>query len=146
LALSVLLGVIVTWAVWSRRDTKFRAWSFIGFLTGLPVSAAIIFVNMGWSTPCKYSTYTPYGEFEYEILGYQAIPETIIYLFIHTRYGPKTCSLPWSNSTAEKLKEGLAKGGNGSKLKGKSAWSMPGDPNVWNPPPEALGAPKAGEV
>ncbi len=144
--LSLLLGVLVTWAVWSRWPTKYRSWSFLGFLSALPVSLVVIFVSFGWSAPCKYALYNPTTEMEYDILGYQAIPETIIHLFVSTRYGPKTCSIPWSNSTQEKLKEGMEKGGTGSILKGTSRQMMPGDPNVWNPPPEPLGAEKTGEM
>lgn len=137
--ISLLIGVVTLYAVWSRRDTKYRLYAFLSFLVVVPLSAAPIAASMGWSTPCRLALAL---SDEYTILGYQGIPEQVIYLFVDTKYGPKTCSIPWANYKYEQLKEGLKKGGTGAILKGTSPFTSEGDPNIWNPPPEPALPPK----
>jgi hypothetical protein len=83
-----------------------------------------------------------YGD--YTIVGFSAIPEKVLYLFVETDYGPRVCDMPWSNFEYKKVKEGLEKGGTGAVMKGNSPFSLPGDPNIWSPPPEPALPPKEG--
>lgn len=93
-------GLITLWAVWSRAISKWRRLTIIGFLFWVFVSGGALLVSQGWSTPCYLLL-----PGSYNLIGFLPVPETTIYLFLDTQYGPKTCDIPWDSGKADELQK-----------------------------------------
>lgn len=119
--LCVLGGTLTLWAVWSRNITRWRTYTFLGFLATIFLSGAGILVSQGWSSPCWMLL-----PGKYNIIGYTFIPEKVIYLFLDTEYGPKTCSLPWSTEKAEELQKNEEEGGSEFEIGFGDGLGIPG--------------------
>ncbi len=115
--LSLLGGFLTLSAVWAHQITRWRLLSFLGLFMWILVSGGGLLVSQGWATQC--SLLLP-GK--YNILGYLPEPESRIYLFLGTEYGPKICYVPWNPAEADKLKEGEE---DGSEF--EISWGPPGE-------------------
>lgn len=125
ITLSVLMGLLTLWAVWSRYPTKWRTLSLILFIINIFLGGGAIGISQGWASSC--SLLLP-GK--YNMIGFLAKPQEAIYLFLDTQYGPKTCYIPWDTKNADDLQKNQEKNGSDFEIKwgddGKGGYNIPG--------------------
>lgn len=97
--LSVLGGLLALGAIWSRKITRWRLVSLLGFLASIFVSGLAIFASQGWAHNCRFLL-----PGHYEIITYTFDSEKIT-MFLETDFGPKACYIPFSSDEVEKLQK-----------------------------------------
>lgn len=118
--LSLAGGLLTLSAVWSRKITRWRLVTLLGYLASIVVTGGAVLVSQGWASPCYLLL-----PGKYSMISYLPVPEETIYLFLDTEYGPKTCYIPWDNGKADQLKKDEE--GDGSEF--TVEWGLKGEGN-----------------
>jgi len=126
-------GLLATFAIWSRRETKVRWLSVAGFIMAAPVIVVALSFTLGWPVPLIAGLNAPPGD--WQVLGSKMIAGDGIYLLLDSGDTPRHYKLPWDKKMSDKLQELLDGQQNGEK--GDLRMKMPPFEFSWsrkNPP------------
>jgi hypothetical protein len=106
LALTIVLGVLASFAIWARGYSRARGLAVVGFLLASPAAAGALGYSLGWPVPYVQGVTVPPGK--HPILGMKLLVGKGIYLLLDIgEEEPRYYSLPWSATDAQKLQEGM---------------------------------------
>lgn len=136
--LVLVLAVVTSLAIWSRRGSFARGWTVAAFLVSAPVSAGALAFALGWPVPFVAGLIAPAGD--WSVLGTKMIVGKGIYVLLDTGDVPRHYVLPWDRKMADKIQElldqGDANGGMRMKVKPyEFSWE-------WRDPPEIYADPQ----
>lgn len=99
---ALVLGAY-SWAlVWSRRDSVLRHVALPAWVILAPALALGSISLLGWHRPMDLAWYL---SDEYRVLGYKAVADEAIYLYVDDGGEPMALSIPWDGEKASKLQE-----------------------------------------
>ncbi len=112
---TVLFGLLATFAIWSRGYSRSRTLSFFSFIIFSPIAAGMIALSLGWAVPCVRGLTIPEGDLD--VLGSKLVEDFAIYVLVDTGNEPRYCSLPWDMKTATSLQEAKNTPNQGIRMK-----------------------------
>lgn len=136
--LVLVLAVVTSLAIWSRRGSFARGWTVAAFLVSAPVSAVALAFSLGWPVPFVPGLIAPAGD--WSVLGTKMIVGKGIYVLLDTGDVPRHYVLPWDRKMADKIQEFLDQGDANGGMRMKippfdSSWD-------WRDPPEVYAMPQ----
>lgn len=107
--LALILTLMTTLVIWSRKETVVRASAVLVFLLGLPVAGTLALGPL--SRPAPEWVWSRGGTMNFQkgtrVLAFKLRPDVAIYLWIEVpgEDEPRYVSIPWNRPLAEKLVE-----------------------------------------
>lgn len=133
LIITLILGVISNFAVWSRGYTRARMLAIVGFLVSSPIAACSLMFTLGWPVMLIDGVTLEAGD--HTLLGTKIVIDDGIYILVDRgMYQPRYYKIPWDASIADKLQKALDEKGEGGEAKitidpFKFPWEPKEDPN-----------------
>ncbi len=144
-ALILTAFALSTWAtVWSRRETRVRLASMLGFFIVLVGLGPASMEGLGFHRP-MWAAWRLEDRSELLILGYKLIRYEGIYLYVDAGPGePRAIMLPWDDDDAENVQKAARKSKRNGRTEGKMLfrageggefvfWPLP---QSYSPPPK----------
>lgn len=115
LAITILLGIIATLAVWARGFSRARGLAVAAFVSASPIAAGALGAALGWPVPLVNGLNSPAGEFM--VLGVKMLVGKGIYVLLdNSELEPRYYWMPWSREMADKIQEEIDKPNEGLKM------------------------------
>lgn len=139
--LVLVLAVVTSLAIWSRRGSFARGWTVAAFLVSVPVSAGALTFALGWPVPFVAGLIAPAGD--WSVLGTKMIVGKGIYVLLDTGDVPRHYVLPWDRKMADKIQELLDQGdaNGGMRMKVPNfdfSWERRDPPEIYALPQEKV--------
>ncbi|AZO29332.1 hypothetical protein [Mesorhizobium sp. M1B.F.Ca.ET.045.04.1.1] len=114
LVITVILGLVATFAIWARGFSRARGLAVLAFLLASPIAAASLGFSLGWPVPLVDGLTLSAGE--HAILGAKiTIGDGIYVLIDRGEEQPRYFKIPWDPKMADKLQQALDEKGEGGE-------------------------------
>ncbi|AMX93716.1 MULTISPECIES: hypothetical protein [Mesorhizobium] len=114
LAITVILGIAASLAIWARGFSRARGLAVLAFLLASPIAGVSLGFSLGWPVPLVDGVTLSAGD--HQILAAKMLIEDGIYIFVDRgEQQPRYYKLPWSTKTADELQKAMDEKGEGGQ-------------------------------